>query len=294
MRFLIVNNLKVDPSSTNLAFEHVQRVIGPVAIHQYWWRCTILMELMHPMWQPNHPTIFWCETDEWLAYICDNVKDTPFNRLRETMHLTCIMLGDGLDIPRFIQICLLACTIDGQVVTIDRLQNLVGKLLSEANKVMSNQLLLGLQIAWISQVIVEGNIVDRVNEDNVGYSFLSVTCNEFHRHGQDLVTHLFSDRHTINLFVKSTNNNWSIIWNQNALAMWARVADRMHALLFLLMHFIGGGPPCGEEYKSYFIRNTEHSDKTFYWSTAPLWFSRDTIRVPTQGCWSNWYSVSYL
>jgi hypothetical protein len=52
--------------------------------------------------------------------------------------------------------------------------------------------------------------------------------------------------------------------------MWARVADRMHALLFLLMHFIGGGPPCGEEYKSYFIRNTEHSDKTFYWSTAPL------------------------
>jgi len=42
--------------------------------------------------------------------------------------------------------------------------------------------------------------------------------------------------------------------------MWARVADHMYALLFLLMHRIVGDPPRGEEYKSYFIRNTEHSD----------------------------------
>jgi hypothetical protein len=32
IRFLIVNSLKSDPSSTNLAFEHVRRVSGPVAI----------------------------------------------------------------------------------------------------------------------------------------------------------------------------------------------------------------------------------------------------------------------
>jgi hypothetical protein len=48
------------------------------------------------------------------------------------------------------------------------------------------------------------------------------------------------------------------------LAMWAQAADYMHALLFLLMHFTVGGPPCGEEYKSYLIRNIEHSNKTFY------------------------------
>ncbi len=43
IRFLIVNSLKLDPSSTNLVFEHVRHVIGPVAILQYWWRCMILM-----------------------------------------------------------------------------------------------------------------------------------------------------------------------------------------------------------------------------------------------------------
>jgi hypothetical protein len=43
MKFLIMNNLKLDPSSTNLAFEHVQHVTGPIAIFQYWWRYTILM-----------------------------------------------------------------------------------------------------------------------------------------------------------------------------------------------------------------------------------------------------------
>ncbi len=182
IKFLIVNSLKSDPSSTNFAFEHVRHVTGPIAILQYWWRCTILMQLVRPMWQPDHPAIPWCEADEWLACIRDNTKNTPFNRLRETMRLACTVLGNGPDIPRLVQISPMACTIDGQAVTIDALRNLVGKLLSEANKVMSNQLLLGLQTAWISRVIAEGNIADRANEGNVGYSFLSDPHNEFHRH----------------------------------------------------------------------------------------------------------------
>jgi hypothetical protein len=47
--------------------------------------------------------------------------------------------------------------------------------------------------------------------------------------------------------------------------MWAQVVDCMHALLFLLMHFIVGGPRCGEEYKSYLICNMKHSHRKFYW-----------------------------
>jgi hypothetical protein len=44
---------------------------------------------------------------------------------------------------------------------------------------MNNQLLLGLQIAWIGHVIVEGNIADKANEDNVEYSFLLVPIMNF-------------------------------------------------------------------------------------------------------------------
>ncbi len=44
--------------------------------------------------------------------------------------------------------------------------------------------------------MAEGNIVDKVNEDNVGYSFSLDTCNEFHRHGQNLTIHFFSEQHT--------------------------------------------------------------------------------------------------
>jgi hypothetical protein len=164
----------------------------------------------------------------------------------------------------------MACTIDGQAVTIDTLRNLVGKLLREANQVMSNQLLLRLQTAWINWVIAEGNVEDRANEDEVGYSFLSDARNEFHRRGQDLAIHLFSERRTRGLFVKGTDGDGSIVWNQNALALWAKAADRMHALLFLLMHFTVGGPPRGEEYRSYFLHNTEHSDRTFYWSAGTI------------------------
>ncbi|CAM6013301.1 unnamed protein product [Sphagnum balticum] len=76
MRFLIVNSLKLDPSSTNLAFEHVRHVTGHIAILQYWWRCTILMQLVRQTWQPDHPAIPWCEAGEWLACVRDNAKDT--------------------------------------------------------------------------------------------------------------------------------------------------------------------------------------------------------------------------
>ncbi len=233
-------------------------------------KCTILMQLMRPTWQPDHPAVPWCEVDEWLACVRDNAKDTPFNRLRETMCLACTVLGDGLDIPRLVRIGPMACTIDGQAVTIDTLRNLVGVLLCKANKVMNNQLVLGLKTTWIRRVIAEGNIVDKANEDNIGYSFLSDACNEFQCHGQDLAIHLFSDRHTRGLFIKGIDNDRSIIWNQNVLAMWARAADRMHALLFLLMHFTAGGPPRGEEYRSYLIRNTEDFDRTFYWSGGTI------------------------
>jgi len=130
---------------------------------------------------------------------------------------------------------------------------------------MSNQMLLGLQTAWINRAIAEGNVEDKANEDEVEYFFLSDARNEFHRHGQDLAVHLFSDQRTRGLFVKGTDGDSSIVWNQNALALWAKAVDRMHTLLFLLMHFTIGGPPRGEEYRSYLLRNTEHSDRTFYW-----------------------------
>jgi hypothetical protein len=103
------------------------------------------------MCQLDHPTIPWREVDEWLAYIRDNAKDTPLNRLRETMCLACMVLGDGPNISRLVRFGPMACTIDGQVITIDTLQNLVGKLFGEVNKVMRNQLLSGLHTFFHNQ-----------------------------------------------------------------------------------------------------------------------------------------------
>ncbi len=109
------------------------------------------------------------------------------------MRLAWRVLGDRPDILTFIRIGPMACMIDDQTVTIDRLRNLVGELLREANQVMSSQLLLGLQTSWINRVIAQGNVANRENEDEVRYSFLSDASNEFHRHGQDLPIHLFSN-----------------------------------------------------------------------------------------------------
>ncbi len=110
----------------------------------------------------------------------------PRTHLQQTVgdHVPCMHdVGRWPIHLKFVRIGPITCTIDGQVITINTLRNLVGKLFHEANKVTSNQLLLGLQTAWIDRVIVEGNIVDMANKGNVGYSFLSDAVNEFHRHG---------------------------------------------------------------------------------------------------------------
>jgi len=44
------------------------------------------------MWQFDHPTIPWCDVNEWCACICESAKDTMFNRLLETMRLACTSL----------------------------------------------------------------------------------------------------------------------------------------------------------------------------------------------------------
>jgi hypothetical protein len=74
----------------------------------------------------------------------------------------------------------------------------------------------------------------------------------------------------LEIFLSKINNAQSIIWNQNALAMWARGVNRMHALLFLHMHFITDSPLYGEEYKNYFIHNTKHFNRTSYCSASTI------------------------
>jgi hypothetical protein len=43
MKFLIVNNLKLDPFINQPCLWTCSTCQGPIAILQYWWRCTILM-----------------------------------------------------------------------------------------------------------------------------------------------------------------------------------------------------------------------------------------------------------
>ncbi len=71
------------------------------------------MQLVRPMWQLDHPAIPSCETEEWFACVRDNAKDTPFNKLWETMRLAWRVLGDGPDILKLVRIDPMVCAIDG-------------------------------------------------------------------------------------------------------------------------------------------------------------------------------------
>jgi hypothetical protein len=102
MWFLTINSLKSTSSPINLIFEHVQYVIGPIAIFQYWWQFSILMQLTCLMWQTRHPTISWIDVEDWLYCIQDNASDMLFNRLKKTMCIACIVMGDSIDNPRLV------------------------------------------------------------------------------------------------------------------------------------------------------------------------------------------------
>jgi hypothetical protein len=124
--------------------------------------------------------------------------------------------------------------------------------------------LLGLEITWINKAISNGKTIDRLNEENIKYSFLSKNYNKFHQHASNLGVYLLSNQHTYCLFGQGIDNNKSIIWNHAALAMLVQATNRFHGLFFLLMHFIVGGQTCGEKYQSYLIHNIEHYERTFY------------------------------
>jgi hypothetical protein len=165
---------------------------------------------------------------------------------------------------KFIHMRPLAYTIDGQVMNIEISWNLVKKLFHETIAIKNNQLFFTLQTTWINKLIFDGKIIDRHNEDTMGYFYLLNDHNKFHLHMSNLVMHLFNDRHAYGLLVKGINDDESIIWNCNVLAMWAQIVNYFHITSFLLMHFIVGGWMHGEEYQSYLIHNVEHYEQTFY------------------------------
>lgn len=168
------------------------------------------------------------------------------------------------DNMKFIHVGPFVYTINGQAMNIKFSWNLVKKLLHETIAIVNNQLLFTLQMTWINKPIFDGKIIDKCNEDVMGYFFLLNDHSKFHLHVSNLVMHLFNDQHTYGILVKGINDDESIIWNHNALAMWARIVDYFHIMSFLLMHFIVGGWMHGEKYQSYLIHNMEHYEQTFY------------------------------
>jgi hypothetical protein len=124
----------------------------------------------------------------------------------------------------------------------------------------------------------------QANEDNIGYYFLSGACNEFHRHGQDLVIHLFSNQHTRSFFLLKAQTMIDPLYGMKM--PW----QCGHERLIICTHY-------------YFyscislsvVLLEVRSIKTISFATwsilighsigrlAPLWLSKDTTRGPTQG-----------
>jgi hypothetical protein len=63
------------------------------------------------------------------------------------MHLTCMVLRDNTNKPKLIQVGILACLINGQIMNIDMFKNLVCKLFNEANTLMNNEVNQNINLA---------------------------------------------------------------------------------------------------------------------------------------------------
>jgi hypothetical protein len=72
---------------------------------------------------------------------------------------------------KFIHMGPFVYTIDGQVMNIEIPWNLVKKLFHESIVIVNNQLLFALQMTWIKKLIFDGKIIDKHDEDTMGYFF---------------------------------------------------------------------------------------------------------------------------
>jgi len=199
-------------------------------------------------------------------YVQD-LAQTPFGFLKETMHLAAYISGDGSSLP---QICWLgkgeyrALAIHGKKVELQELCDLTTTLLKEAEIQLNRQVKMGLKIKQWGQF----QPADDMQNEDEGYSFLSTLKDEDLKGGMALADAFISNGITQAFFTKGMNS--VILWNKDNCLTWLRRSKKLLETLAVLCHLLGGQPARATEMCTLRWRNSAHEQRGTYWANETM------------------------
>ncbi|CAM6130039.1 unnamed protein product [Calypogeia fissa] len=277
-RFLILDSLvkvRQDPTAVGYGFQPVRHVTQPMAILKYWARAVILMHLAQHIWSqnPSTTTLLNHEVDRLLLYLSDVALPTPFTTICQYMRLATKITSGTPTWPRLVPLGTknIACLIDNEMITLHTFRDMVRSIITEAHKVLNRDVLLGLKIDWIEDLLKESHhaIHDNINDVTPLYAFATDPRNRvLQHHRTDLIKHLFHNPAIKGHFILGQSDRDEIMWNIASLCHLMVSCRRLLELLNLIIHFTAGLPARGEEYKSFLIRNTGTGERSFFWAAT--------------------------
>jgi len=247
-------------------FIHVREVGRLIAKLMYGIRACVYMEFRSRSQSGSIRTGVNKELGGLGKYVQD-LRQTPFGFLKETMHLAAYISGNGSTLP---QICWLdheghtSLAIHGKRVELRQLRKLCGTLLKRAKTQLQSQVKMGINVKQWKRF----NPTDDMWNEGHGYSFISTLQDQDLRQGKALADAFLSNGITRSFFTKGLNTR--ILWQKNNCLTWLKRCKQLSETLVVLCHMLGGQPARAKEISTLRWRNSDSEQRGSYWINGTL------------------------
>jgi len=254
-RFLVIGSMREDGG-----FVSELRVTNLIAKLQWCCRAMIYEEMLRKMEKMT-------EAKAWkkLGKYVKEGRYTPFNSLREVMHLAS---GIAYNSPGLPQVEWLdeecdKASINGKAVTFEDIKGFVHERMNAAKKMLGRDILFGHEFKEFGYSC--GKVVEVLRSPKVGYSFIDSLDNGFVKFKDKLMEILLKDRLVKSMFVKRTIGE-RIEWNKDGCKKWLKRTKAFLEIMSVLIHITYGQPARGEELSTTLIKNQILGLRSIYWS----------------------------
>jgi hypothetical protein len=143
---------------------------------------------------------------------------------------------------------------------VDKFAEVIHEMNKEVEKVLQEDLLLGLDNEKLSNIIFDQAILDNTGNNKPGYRILATE----HDQGWTLMQHIMQTDHIFNKFSHDLDTNGQPeLRQERGLEFLEKIAHFKH-LLFILMHFLSGMPKHRTEAVKFKIANLANCMRNFY------------------------------
>lgn len=186
-------------------------------------------------------------------YITEGDRECSFNSLQEVMHYGSFVASGEEGLPKCIWKSDERCYLDGVLIELDKLRDMMKKQLEKTLTFFLARILLGF--APESVLTCPNHIVDDLRNKQAGYSFIADHRNQFHG-VEEAFSHWLVSHPVHGPIFGHVDVEGQFVWNLGAVRDWLKHLQHFKKLLFLLIHLTSGLPQRGTEASETQFANT--------------------------------------